>query len=74
LHVAERIRKLFESNPFKFGTNEMRVTASFGIASLTRSVDLTFEQLVARADAAMYSAKRHGRNKLEIAVTEELAG
>jgi diguanylate cyclase (GGDEF)-like protein len=72
LHVAERIRKLFESHPFKFGNHEMRVTASFGIAALSRAVDSTFEQLVARADAAMYSAKRHGRNKLEIALAEEL--
>jgi two-component system, cell cycle response regulator len=72
VHVAERIRKLFECHPFKFGNNEMRVTASFGIASLMRSVDGTLEQLVARADAAMYSAKRHGRNKLEIALADEL--
>jgi len=29
-----------------------------------------FGQLVARADAALYSAKRQGRNRLEIADSE----
>ena len=34
---------------------------------------MSFEELVARADSALYSAKRKGRNKFEIAAMDEAA-
>ena len=40
----------------------MRVTASFGAASLPESADDAAE-LIAAADAALYEAKRAGKNR-----------
>ena len=42
-----------------------RVTASFGIAPW--SVDEPFQNAVARADMALYEAKREGRNRISLA-------
>lgn len=46
-------------------TNDLRLTASFGAAVLRNGENFT--DLLARADAAMYCAKRAGRDRVEIA-------
>jgi diguanylate cyclase (GGDEF)-like protein len=71
LRAVEHIRRLFESHTFTFGSRNIRVTASFGIACLPLGVPLGFDELLARADAALYVAKDRGRNCFEIASTEE---
>lgn len=43
------------------------ITISLGLA--TRRADETMEQLLARADAALYEAKRSGRNRLSVATS-----
>jgi diguanylate cyclase (GGDEF)-like protein/PAS domain S-box-containing protein len=54
--VAERITRLF-AEPLMLGDEEVHLKASMGVAwSLNRST--TAERLVARADEAMYEAKR----------------
>ena len=65
--AAERIRKKMETQRFRFGGQEARVTASFGVASLVPGQRDDFARLVALADAALYGAKRHGRNRVEFA-------
>jgi PleD family two-component response regulator len=40
------------------------VTASFGIAGFCGGKPVALNTLVSRADAALYTAKRNGRNKL----------
>jgi two-component system cell cycle response regulator len=68
--VIERIREQFESHRFAFGrphVDDVRVTASFGIAGLRVGQDVEFHHLQARADAALYSAKHLGRNKVQAA-------
>jgi diguanylate cyclase len=42
------------------------VTASFGLAGFAGTRAPDFNRLVAQADAALYSAKRQGRNRLEL--------
>jgi diguanylate cyclase (GGDEF)-like protein len=67
--AVERIRETLAGQIFRFGTHDIVVTASFGIASLNRQSE-NFVQLVSRADEALYSAKRLGRNRISIAPEE----
>ena len=73
VRAVEHVRRVFESYTFSFGSGTTRVTASFGISALPAGMQMRFEDLVAKADAALYAAKNHGRNKFEIAQVEEPA-
>ena len=68
-HAAERIRSHFEANPVRWEARSLRVTASFGVAAFDAR-DLSLSSMVARADAALYRAKRSGRNRVEVAEYE----
>lgn len=60
-HKAEDIRRQVES--IRFGKYpELKVTVSIGVASAERGH--TFEEVMARADKALYAAKQGGRNKV----------
>jgi diguanylate cyclase (GGDEF)-like protein len=68
-NVGERIRAAIaelrvttESDP----TGSLRVTASFGIASYPESKARDGEDLVRRADRALYRAKKTGKNRVEL--------
>ena len=67
--AVERIRETLAAQVFRFGNHDIVVTASFGIASLNCQSE-NFIQLVSRADEALYSAKRLGRNRISIAPEE----
>ena len=71
VRAVEHVRRVFESQAFTFGTHSVRVTASFGIACLPSGTRASIEELMAKADTALYAAKHHGRNKFEIAAMEE---
>jgi diguanylate cyclase (GGDEF)-like protein len=60
-HVATKL-VVQGQQPYVVGGQELRVTSSVGIALFPRD-GLTFEVLAQRADAAMYQAKRAGRNR-----------
>ena len=62
--AAERLRAILSDNPLRVGERELRVTASFGVASLEVGEDLDVGALLRRADAAMYRAKRAGRDRV----------
>jgi diguanylate cyclase (GGDEF)-like protein len=63
-NLAERVRAGIEDLklPVLEGNGTMSVTASLGVASLARAAGDAGE-LVAAADAALYEAKRGGKNK-----------
>jgi len=62
--VADRIRAALELHPIADpnGGQVLTVTASFGVAELEAGE--TLEQVVDRADRAMYAAKSAGRNRV----------
>ncbi len=65
--IAERLRRAMASKSFDCGNGLMvPVTVSVGVASLSGADD-TLERLLKRADQALYSAKREGRNRVVIA-------
>jgi len=61
---AERLRKLVEDSPVKKGSDAIHVTASFGVAGQKNKVEETLDQLISKADQALYKAKGNGRNQV----------
>jgi diguanylate cyclase (GGDEF)-like protein len=63
--VAERIRSAIarEAVPLVEGDGALRITASLGAATMPASAD-SVEDLIAVADAALYQAKRSGKNRV----------
>ena len=59
LGTAERVRRLFDA-PFYLGGSDVVVTASIGIAMASDTNDA--EELLRRADLAMYRVKERGKN------------
>jgi two-component system cell cycle response regulator len=66
--VGERLRQKIAAEPFRIPESEeaIEVTVSIGISSLL-STDDTPEALMKRADDALYTAKRAGRNRVSAA-------
>jgi diguanylate cyclase (GGDEF)-like protein len=60
--LLERIRKNMAATVINFGEEEIRITFSIGYAKFLEDVSL--ENAVIRADAAMYEAKKAGRDKV----------
>lgn len=63
--IAERIREEIAGTPFHVKEFNIGVTISLGVAMLRK--DERVETLLERADAAMYQAKRDGRNRVVVA-------
>lgn len=61
--LAERLRRVISSSPIATAAGTVAVTASVGVAELSdRDVDLG--RLLQRTDAALYDAKRAGRDRV----------
>jgi diguanylate cyclase (GGDEF)-like protein len=60
--AASRLRKIIDNNRWKVGQEEISVTASIGLANTDCYNLTTSYDLVEKADAALYAAKRRGRN------------
>jgi diguanylate cyclase (GGDEF)-like protein len=62
--LSERLRAAVQGHPFAFGGAPIPVTVSVGVARAPGPAIFTASDLVARADEAMYAAKRGGRNRV----------
>ena len=65
LQIAERIRLKIAQDQFAWDHLVSAVTVSIGVAMLSPDIDHV-ETFIARADQAMYDAKRRGRNRVEL--------
>jgi diguanylate cyclase (GGDEF)-like protein len=61
--AAERIRETIDSLRIKHEDNLIHFTMSFGIASFHAENGTASDELMKRADSALYQAKRQGRNQ-----------
>jgi diguanylate cyclase (GGDEF)-like protein len=64
IHIAERIRRLVEAEPFAYENRKYDLTISIGVATTTGEEALTPAELLRRADERLYQAKREGRNRV----------
>jgi diguanylate cyclase (GGDEF)-like protein len=69
---AERVRRRIEALELPLADGgTLRVTASFGVASLHTAPSADKDALVAAADSALYQAKRAGKNQTVRATTAQ---
>jgi two-component system cell cycle response regulator len=61
--LAERLRGLVESFVFEYNGQRILITISIGVGSASGQTNAAM-QLIAEADAALYDAKRRGRNRV----------
>ncbi len=72
LAVGERLREAVAEKPFALASHSagLAITTSIGVASVRTDGDDTLDAVLERADAALYSAKESGRNKVVSATTK----
>ena len=63
LEVAEKIRKKIEGHVVEYGNNKLNITISLGIADNSDPQTKDEEELLHKADIALYHAKDSGRNR-----------
>lgn len=70
---AERLRLALASEPFSIGGQAVPVTCSIGCTLCSGVSPRDADSLVREADQALYTAKKHGRNRIESACAEIVA-
>ncbi|WP_103311136.1 MULTISPECIES: sensor domain-containing diguanylate cyclase [unclassified Pseudomonas] len=63
LQVAERLQREIQRLMFRWGEQTFGITVSQGLTAITPE-DQSLDSLFSRADAAMYEAKRKGKNRI----------
>jgi diguanylate cyclase (GGDEF)-like protein len=62
--LAERIRDAVEQARFSYSGKTLQLTISIGLSALSPDGGEGIDKLVARADEALYTAKKAGRNRV----------
>ncbi len=65
-NLAERVREKIQSCEFHFDGHDFAVTASIGVASVEAGALTKDDELLIKADKALYEAKHNGRNMVVI--------
>ena len=63
MEIAERTRVQIEASPFRYGQEQRRITVSLGVTAFPDPIG-AIQNLMNVADAALYQAKRGGRNRV----------
>jgi diguanylate cyclase (GGDEF)-like protein len=63
MDVAERLRRAVETSPMETNGGTLTITVSIGAACMETATG-SVEELLKRADVALYEAKQSGRNKV----------
>lgn len=64
MQVAERMRAAVAAQPEAVGSDLLQLTISAGVASTGIFPEASGEELISRADMALYVAKDAGRNRV----------
>jgi diguanylate cyclase (GGDEF)-like protein len=70
--LAERMRRIIETNRVVWGQQSLAVTVSMGVATWPIERASISEELITAADRALYSAKESGRNRIAITRNDEV--
>lgn len=64
IDVAEKIRKMIANTPYLLNDKKINVTSSFGVYGVEFYCKEDLEDIMIKADRALYKAKESGRNKV----------
>jgi two-component system cell cycle response regulator len=64
---CERVRKKMEKAAVHYDSQDIKITASIGLAQFSPARDKSVADLIKRADDALYAAKQQGRNRVVVA-------
>jgi two-component system cell cycle response regulator len=64
--LAQRIRSAINAKPFEYVSNTIFYTVSMGITVYKSEHKIKKDLLIDQADAAMYAAKRGGKNRISV--------
>jgi len=65
IQLADKLCRQLAASPLSIDGDELTMTASFGVASISIN-DTCLTDVVVRADSALYRAKRAGRNRIDL--------
>lgn len=65
VNVAERLRVIVEATPVPFDNHQIRLTMTTGVTQLLPNEE-SWEGMLSRADEALYTGKREGRNRVVV--------
>jgi two-component system, cell cycle response regulator len=74
--AAEKLRAACADVPMPLATGDLEVTCSFGVAALskvTQSPEAAAAAMLREADAALYTSKHEGRNRVTVAGRHDLS-